>query len=134
MEVRLYVGNLPYETSDEELRGLFGQAGTVASVAVVKDRSTGNSKGFAFIEMTTEAETQKAISMYHGYTLHDRELNVNVARPREERSDSGNSVGAPPRSSTFPLTRQSGYQGTLGAFGKNGNPNKPRRRGGNQHY
>ena len=85
MEVKLYVGNLSYDTTEDDLRTLFSQAGTVASVAVIKDRDTNRSKGFAFIEMTTQVEAQKAISMFNGYTLHDRQLTVNLARPREER-------------------------------------------------
>ena len=89
MEVKLYVGNLSYATREEELRTLFAQAGTVTSVAVIKDRDTGSSKGFAFVEMTTQAEAQTAISMFHNYQLGERPLTVNMARPREERSSSG---------------------------------------------
>jgi RNA recognition motif-containing protein len=89
MEVKLYVGNLSYTTSEDELRTLFAQAGNVTSVAVIKDRDTGSSKGFAFVEMTTQAEAQTAISMFHNYQLSERPLTVNMARPREERSGSG---------------------------------------------
>jgi len=89
MEVKLYVGNLSYATREEELRTLFAQAGTVTSVALIKDRDTGSSKGFAFVEMTTQAEAQTAISMFHNYQLGERPLTVNMARPREERSSSG---------------------------------------------
>jgi len=89
MEVKLYVGNLSYSTTEDELRTLFAQAGTVASVAVIKDRDTGQSKGFAFVEMATQAEAQKAISMFNGQSVKDRALTVNLARPREERSGGG---------------------------------------------
>lgn len=89
MEVKLYVGNLSYNTTEDDLRTLFTKAGQVASVALIKDRDTGNSKGFAFVEMNTEAETQKAISMLNGFNLEDRELKVNLAKPREERSSNG---------------------------------------------
>jgi RNA recognition motif-containing protein len=89
MEVKLYVGNLSYSTTEEELRELFAQAGTVASVAVIKDRDTGRSKGFAFVEMGTQAEAQKAISMFSSHKLGDRALTVNMARPREERGGFG---------------------------------------------
>ncbi len=89
MEVKLYVGNLSYATREEELRELFARAGTVTSVALIKDRDTGSSKGFAFVEMTTQAEAQTAISMFHNYQLGERPLTVNMARPREERSGSG---------------------------------------------
>lgn len=93
MEVKLYVGNLSYSTTDEELRTLFTQAGTVASVTVIKDRDTGRSKGFAFIEMGTQAEAQKAITMFNSYKMGDRTLTVNMARPREERSSYGSRGG-----------------------------------------
>ena len=89
MEVKLYVGNLTYDTTEDELRTLFTQAGTVTSVAMIKDRDTGQSKGFAFLEMSSQAEAQKAISMFNGYMLGNRELKVNAARPREEQSRGG---------------------------------------------
>jgi RNA recognition motif-containing protein len=89
MEVKLYVGNLSYTTTEDELRTLFAQAGTVASVAVIKDRDTGKPKGFAFVEMSTQAEAQKAITMFNGHRLDERTLTVNLARPREERSGGG---------------------------------------------
>jgi len=85
MEVKLYVGNLSYETTEDDLRTLFEQAGTVKSVALIKDRDTGRSRGFAFVEMETQAEAEKAISQFHGAQLKERELTVNMARPREER-------------------------------------------------
>jgi RNA recognition motif-containing protein len=85
MDVKLYVGNLSYSTTEDDLRALFSQAGTVASVAVIKDRDTGQSKGFAFVEMSTQAEAQKAISQFNAQNLKDRALTVNLARPREER-------------------------------------------------
>jgi len=86
MEAKLYVGNLSYSTSDEELRTLFTQAGPVVSVAVIKYRDTGTSKGFGFIEMTSQVDAQKAISMFNAYNLGERPLTVNMAKPREERS------------------------------------------------
>ncbi|HTP11331.1 MAG TPA: RNA-binding protein [Anaerolineae bacterium] len=86
MEVKLYVGNLSYQTTDEDLRTLFAQAGTVPSVAVIKDRDTGSSKGFGFVEMTTQAEAQNAIKMLDNYQLGERPLKVNLARPRVEHS------------------------------------------------
>ncbi|HLF73887.1 MAG TPA: RNA-binding protein [Anaerolineales bacterium] len=89
MESKLYVGNLSYSTTEDDLRSLFFQAGTVASVALIKDRDSGQSKGFAFVEMSTQAEAQKAISMFNGYNMGDRELRVSIARPREERGRSG---------------------------------------------
>jgi cold-inducible RNA-binding protein len=89
MESKLYVGNLPYSTTEDELRNLFGQAGTVSSVAVIKDRDTGQSKGFAFVEMSSQVEAEKAISMFNGHSMGQRELKVSLARPREERGGGG---------------------------------------------
>jgi RNA recognition motif-containing protein len=86
---KLYVGNLAYSTTEDELRTLFAQAGTVTSVAIIKDRDTGRSKGFGFVEMSNQAEAQKAVSMFNAYRLNERELTVNVARPREERPAGG---------------------------------------------
>jgi RNA recognition motif-containing protein len=89
MESKLYVGNLSYETTEEDLQTLFAQAGTVESVALIKDRASGMSKGFAFIVMGNQSELEKAIQMFNSYNLNQRELTVNVARPREERSQGG---------------------------------------------
>ncbi len=89
MELRLYVGNLAYDTTEDDLRALFAQAGEVTSVALIKDRDTGRSKGFAFVEMATQVDAQKAISMFNGFALHNRDLTVNLARPREERGGGG---------------------------------------------
>jgi RNA recognition motif-containing protein len=86
VHVRLYVGNLATSTSKEELDTLFAQAGAVSSVEVIKDRDTGESKGFAFITMTDQADADKAISMFNTYSLANRELKVNVAKPRVERA------------------------------------------------
>ena len=89
MVAKLYVGNLSYETTEQGLRELFMQAGSVASVALIKEPGTNRSKGFAFVEMSSQSEAQKAISMFNGYTLDERQLAVNVARPREERGGGG---------------------------------------------
>ena len=93
MEVKLYVGNLSYSTTEDDLRALFAQAGTVASVTLIKDRDTGSSKGFAFVEMSSVQEAQKAITMFNSYQLNDRELKVNPARPREDRFGGGGGGG-----------------------------------------
>jgi len=85
MEVKLYVGNLSYTTTEADLKTLFAKAGQVASVALIKDRDTGNSKGFAFVEMNTQVEAEKAISSFNGFNLDNRELKVNLAKPRETR-------------------------------------------------
>ena len=85
MEAKLYVGNLSYQTTEQGLRELFMQAGSVVSVALIKEPGTQRSKGFAFVEMSSQSEVQKAISMFNGYNMGDRELRVSAARPREER-------------------------------------------------
>ncbi len=84
MEAKLYVGNLAYTTTEADLETYFAQAGTVKSVAIIKDRDSGRSKGFAFVEMSTEEEAQQAISQLDGKEFQDRMLKVNLARPREE--------------------------------------------------
>jgi len=85
MEAKLYVGNLPFTTGDGDLQSLFSQAGTVKSAQVIKDRASGRSKGFGFVEMSSQEEAEKAISMFHGKDFSGRALTVNLARPREER-------------------------------------------------
>src|SRR6266536_3041253 len=85
MEAKLYVGNLSYGTTEQGLRELFMQAGNVTSVALIKEPGTQRSKGFAFVEMSSQSEVQKAISMFNGHTMNERQLTVSVARPREER-------------------------------------------------
>jgi RNA recognition motif-containing protein len=89
MESKLYVGNLSYSTTEDELRTLFAEAGTVSSVALIKDRDTGQSKGFAFVEMSNQVEAEKAISMFNGRMVGARELKVNLARPRDDRGGGG---------------------------------------------
>ncbi len=86
METRLYVGNISRETTEQDLRTMFGEAGTVGSVDMIKDRQTGKSKGFAFVTMSSQDDADKAISMLDGKDVSDRALKVNVARPREERT------------------------------------------------
>jgi len=82
----LYVGNLAKSTTEDELKTLFTQAGSVASVDMVKDRNSGESKGFAFVTMGEQTEADKAISMFNAYSLADRELKVNVAKPKVEHA------------------------------------------------
>ena len=90
METKVYIGNISYDTTEEQLRTMFAEAGTVESVDIIKDRDTGRPRGFAFVMMSSQAEAEKAISMYNGKSVNDRALTVNLARPREERGDRGN--------------------------------------------
>ena len=90
MEARLYVGNLSYATTEDDLKTLFAKAGQVESVALITDNNTGNSKGFGFVEMSTQAEAEEAISMLNGFNLDDRELKVNLAKPRKDRKNGPN--------------------------------------------
>jgi RNA recognition motif-containing protein len=89
MESKLYVGNLSYSTTEDDLRTLFTEAGTVTSVALIKDRDSGQSKGFAFIEMSTQVEAEKAISMFNGRMMGERDIKVSLARPRDDRGGGG---------------------------------------------
>ena len=109
MESKLYVGNLSYSTTEEDLRQLFSQAGNVKSVSVIKDRDTGRSKGFAFVEMSSDDDAQKAISQFNGQSFQDRSLKVNVARPREDRPRGGGGGGG-------------GFGGPRGGGGDRGGP------------
>lgn len=86
MDVKLYVGNMSINTIEADLRELFKQAGEVISVALIKDRTTGISKGFAFVEMDSRDSAQKAITMFNGYEIQERKLAVSFARSRKERS------------------------------------------------
>jgi cold-inducible RNA-binding protein len=89
MSMKLYVGNLAFQTSSEELQTLFAQAGTVESVSLIEDRETGRSRGFGFVEMSTKEEGAAAIAQFNGKDLGGRALNVNEAKPRENRGGGG---------------------------------------------
>jgi len=88
MNNKLYVGNLSYQVTEDELRQLFAEAGSIQSIAIPVDRATNQPRGFAFVEMSTDAEAQKAISMYDGQTVGQRQIRVNVSQPKESRSPS----------------------------------------------
>jgi RNA recognition motif-containing protein len=87
--MKLYVGNLNFKTTGEDLQELFGQVGTVESASVVMDRDTGRSRGFGFVEMSSNEEGQKAIEQFNGKDFNGRNLSVNEARPREDRGGGG---------------------------------------------
>lgn len=86
MSMKLYVGNLAFQTTDDDLQGLFAKAGTVESVSIVTDRDTGRSRGFGFVEMSSKAEGEAAIAQFNGTEISGRSLTVNEAKPRENRS------------------------------------------------
>lgn len=106
MAMKLYVGNLSFQTSSEELQQLFAQAGTVESATVVEDRDTGRSRGFGFVEMASKEEGEKAIQQFNGTDLNGRNLTVNEARPREDRGNRGGGGGG-----------RGGYGGNRGGGG-----------------
>ena len=89
MSTKLYVGNLAFQTTSDDLQQLFAQAGTVQSASVVEDRDTGRSRGFAFVEMSTQDEANAAIEQFNGKEVGGRALKVNEAKPRENRSGGG---------------------------------------------
>jgi cold-inducible RNA-binding protein len=106
MSMKLYVGNLAFATSSQDLQELFAQAGTVESASVVEDRETGRSRGFGFVEMSSKEEGAAAISQFNGKEVNGRALNVNEAKPREPRSGGGGGRG--------------GFGGGRGGFGGGG--------------
>jgi cold-inducible RNA-binding protein len=97
MNRKLYVGNLPYDTAETDLQSLFAQAGAVESVQVMRDRETGRARGFAFVEMSSDADAQKAVAQLNEQSFNGRRLMVNEARPQQPRSGDfgggGNSRG-----------------------------------------
>jgi cold-inducible RNA-binding protein len=115
MSMKLYVGNLSFQTSSEDLQELFAQAGTVESASVVEDRETGRSRGFGFVEMASNEEGQAAIQQFNGKEVNGRNLNVNEARPREDRGGRGGGGGR----GGFGGNRNGG--GGRGGYGGGGN-------------
>jgi cold-inducible RNA-binding protein len=108
MAMKLYVGNLSFQTTSEDLQQLFAQAGTVESATVVEDRDTGRSRGFGFVEMASKEEGEKAIEQFNGTDMNGRNLTVNEARPREDRGNRGGGGG------------RGGYGGNRGGGGGRG--------------
>jgi RNA recognition motif-containing protein len=92
--MKLYVGNLAYQTSSDDLQQLFAKAGTVETASVVEDRDTGRSRGFGFVEMSSKEEGAAAIQQFNGQELGGRALNVNEAKPRENRNGGGGGGGS----------------------------------------
>ena len=99
---RLYVGNLPYETGENDLQDLFARAGTVETVKVMRDMATGRARGFAFVEMSSDDEAQKAIAELNEYQLGGRSLSVNEARPKPAYAGGGGFGGGESRGRSEP--------------------------------
>ncbi len=108
-DTRLFIGNLSYNTTEEDLRSFFSEAGAVTSVNLMMDKFTGRSRGFAFVEMATAAEAAKAIELFHGKELQQRALTVNIARPREERPPARSGGAREERSPSRSGGRESSY-------------------------
>lgn len=85
METKLFIGNLSHETTEQDLRTMFAEAGSVGSVEVIMDKNSGKPKGFAFVTMSTQVEAEKAISMFDSKEVNTRQLKVNISKPRESR-------------------------------------------------
>ena len=117
MSMKLYVGNLSFSTSSQDLEQLFAQAGTVESASVVEDRETGRSRGFGFVEMASKEEGEAAISQFDGKEVGGRALKVNEAKPREPRSGGGGGGGR----NGFRGGRGGGGGGRVPGRGGNGN-------------
>lgn len=126
MSTKLFVGNLSFRTSSEDLRTAFSAAGNVESASVIEDRETGRSRGFAFVEMATPEEAQAAIDAFHGKEIDGRALTVNEAKPREPRS--GGDFGGGGRGG------YGGGGGGRGGFGGGGGGRGGERRGGGGGY
>ena len=110
MAKKLYVGSLSYSTTDDQLKQHFSQAGTVESATVITDKMSGRSKGFGFVEMSTDEEAQKAVEMFNGQELDGRTIVVNEARPMQPRAPRQGGFGG----------RGGGYGGGRGGFGGGG--------------
>jgi cold-inducible RNA-binding protein len=93
MSAKLYVGNLSFDTTTEDLEKMFGEIGTVESTNIIEDRETGRSRGFGFVEMSSKEEGQNAISALNGKEIDGRALTVNEAKPREDRAGAGGGGG-----------------------------------------
>ena len=117
--MKLYVGNLAFQTSSEDLQQLFAQAGTVQSASVIEDRDTGRSRGFGFVEMASKEEGESAISQFNGKEFNGRNLTVNEARPREDRGNRGGGGGG--RGGYGGGGGRSGGGGGRGGYGGGGN-------------
>jgi len=122
MSMKLYVGNLSFQTSSTDLENLFATAGTVESASVVEDRETGRSRGFGFVEMASREEGEAAIQQFNGKEFNGRNLNVNEARPREERGGNRGGFGGNRGGGGYGGNRGGG--GGRGGYGGGGGGNR----------
>jgi RNA recognition motif-containing protein len=116
MSTKLYVGNLAFQTTSQEIQELFAQAGTVQSASVVEDRETGRSRGFAFVEMSSQDEANAAIELLNGKEVSGRALKVNEAKPRENRGGGGRGFS----------NNRGGFSSNRNGGGNNGRRSEPR--------
>jgi len=116
MSTKLYVGNLAFQTTSQEIQELFAQAGTVQSASVVEDRETGRSRGFAFVEMSSQDEATAAIELLNGKEVGGRALKVNEAKPRENRGGGGRGFS----------NNRGGFSSNRNGGGNNGRRSEPR--------
>ena len=126
MSMKLYVGNLSFRTSSEDLEQLFSQAGTVQSASVIEDRETGRSRGFGFVEMATAEEGQAAIAQFNGKEVGGRALTVNEAKPREDRGGGGGRGGFGGGGNRGGGGGYGGNRGGGGGYGGGGGNREPR--------
>jgi cold-inducible RNA-binding protein len=142
MEVRLYVGNLAYSTTEAELRVLFAQAGNVTSVSLMQDQVSGQPKGFAIVTMETQLEAQKAVSQFNAFLLDGRPLKVTRAKLSPAPSGYQSHLSAFSSADREPdnlkpgkaRAAPGGYQSRLSAYGPGSLPTAPRRRGRSQRH
>jgi RNA recognition motif-containing protein len=140
MEVRLYVGNLAYSTTEEELHVLFAQAGKVTSVDLIQDQDKGKPKGYAYVTLSTEIEAQQAITQFDAFSLAGRALKVSLAKPSAAPAGHQGQFSAPALGGREPAKGKPGqpratpgaYQSRLSAFGSGSSPVPPGRRGRSQ--
>jgi RNA recognition motif-containing protein len=124
MSRELFVGNLSYSTTEDNLQTLFSQFGTIETLKVISDAETGRSRGFGFVKMSTEDEAQRAIEGLNGQDCDGRDLKVNLAQPREKRAPGGGGYGGGSRDSGG--QRRNGGGGGYGGGGSGGGSNRPR--------
>lgn len=134
--MNIYVGNLPYNATEEQLKTMFGRYGEVTTTSIIKDRDTGRSKGFGFVEMPDDTEAEQAIQTLNESDMNGRNIKVNQARPKEARSDKPRTGGYGAGSSDrggYGGGNDRGDRGDRGGYGDKGDRGDRGDRGGNRH-